>query len=497
MRGLGAILTASVTPFHADEHVALVELAVREVGDRGSVIAGAGSNDTRHAVELTEAVTEAGVDAILSVTPYYNKPNRRGIVAHFREVAKATDTPILLYNIPSRTALNMPPDLLAELAQIDGIEGVKQANDEELQPIDGLHVYAGNDAVLARTLDFGGAGGILVSSHVVGEEMRRMVDEPENRAQIDASLQDVYAAMFITTSPAPVKAALNLLGHDVGGLRLPLVPCDEQEVATVRAVVEAEGRIVLVDVGLRFPTAGELGIDLVLPDFSYLRDRVDQLEAIVVTHGHEDHVGALPWVLRELGQDNVPVVYGGRLTMAMARSKLDEHRLTETPLLQLDPGEHVPLGPFELELVHMTHSIPDSVAVALHTELGTVLVTGDYKFDQTPVDGRPADVSRLAELGRDGLLLLCGDSTNADRPGMSPSERIAGPNLERVFAACQGRIVVTCFASNIHRVQQVIDAAAAAGRKVALVGRSMRKNVNIGRSLGHIEVPDGTLVSAK
>jgi 4-hydroxy-tetrahydrodipicolinate synthase len=279
MRGLGAILTASVTPFHADgrideeaavrlwrhlldhgsdgivvagttgesatltddEHVALVELAVREVGDRGSVIAGAGSNDTRHAVELTEAATEAGVDAILSVTPYYNKPNRRGIVAHFREVAKATDTPILLYNIPSRTALNMPPDLLAELAQIDGIEGVKQANDEELQPIDGLHMYAGNDAVLARTLDFGGAGGILVSSHVVGEEMRRMVDEPENRAQIDASLQDVYAAMFITTSPAPVKAALNLLGHDVGGLRLPLVPCDEQEVATMRAVLEAHG----------------------------------------------------------------------------------------------------------------------------------------------------------------------------------------------------------------------------------------------------------------
>ena len=178
---------------------------------------------------------------MLVVTPYYNKPNRRGILAHYREVARATDKPIVLYNIPSRTAVNMPPDLLAELAQIDGIEAVKQANDDDLQPIDGLQVYAGNDATLRRTLDFGGSGGVLVSSHVVGNEMRQMVDEPENRAEIDASLRDVYAAMFITASPAPVKAALNLLGVDVGGLRLPLVPCDDAELETVRTVLEAHG----------------------------------------------------------------------------------------------------------------------------------------------------------------------------------------------------------------------------------------------------------------
>jgi len=279
MADLGAILTAAVTPFHADgrvddeaavrlwkylfdhgsdglviagttgeattltddEHVALVALAVREMGDRGSIVAGAGSNDTRHACELAEQVTQAGVDAVLVVTPYYNKPNRRGILAHYREVARATDKPIVLYNIPSRTAVNMPPDLLAELAQIDGIEAVKQANDDDLQPIDGLQVYAGNDATLRRTLDFGGSGGVLVSSHVVGNEMRQMVDEPENRAEIDASLRDVYAAMFITASPAPVKAALNLLGVDVGGLRLPLVPCDDAELETVRTVLEAHG----------------------------------------------------------------------------------------------------------------------------------------------------------------------------------------------------------------------------------------------------------------
>jgi ribonuclease J len=266
------------------------------------------------------------------------------------------------------------------------------------------------------------------------------------------------------------------------------------EIGKNMTVVEYDGRIVLVDVGLRFPTADMMGIDLVLPDFAYLRDRVEDIEGIVVTHGHEDHLGCLPWLLRELGETGIPAVYGGRLTMAMARSKLDEHKLRETPLEDVKPGEQLDLGPFSVELIHMTHSIPDSMAVAVTTELGTVLVTGDYKFDQTPVDGVPADVSRLAELGRDGVLVLCGDSTNVDRPGFSPSESGVGPHLEDVFSRCEGRIVVTSFASNIHRVQQVIDASAALGRKVALVGRSMRKNVNIGRQLGHIEVPDGLLV---
>ncbi len=266
------------------------------------------------------------------------------------------------------------------------------------------------------------------------------------------------------------------------------------EIGKNMTVLESEGRIVVVDTGLRFPTADMLGIDLVLPDFSYLRERAADIEAIVITHGHEDHLGALPWVLRELGGSSAPPVYGGRLTMAMARSKLDEHNLRECALHDLAPGDAMSAGPFSVELIHMTHSIPDACAVALTTELGTVLVTGDYKFDQTPVDGSPADVSRLAELGREELLLLCGDSTNADRPGFSPSERGVGPHLEEVFARAEGRIIVTSFASNIHRVQQVIDAAAALGRKVSLVGRSMRKNVNIGRSLGHIDLPEGILI---
>ena len=267
------------------------------------------------------------------------------------------------------------------------------------------------------------------------------------------------------------------------------------EIGKNMTVVEYGDRIVVVDTGLRFPTTDMLGIDLVLPDFTYLRERVEDIEAIVITHGHEDHLGALPWVLRELGADRAPTVYGGPLTIAMARSKLDEHKLRDVNLEDLATGEEVDLGPFGLELIHMTHSIPDSCAVALRTELGTVLLTGDYKFDQTPVDGPPADIARLAELGSEGVLLLCGDSTNVDRPGFSPSERQVGPHLEEVFGRAEGRIIVTSFASNIHRVQQVIDAASALGRKVALVGRSMRKNVNIGRTLGHIDVPEGLMIA--
>ena len=266
------------------------------------------------------------------------------------------------------------------------------------------------------------------------------------------------------------------------------------EIGKNMTVVEYDGRIVVVDCGLRFPTAEMLGIDLVLPDFSYLRERVDAIEAIVITHGHEDHIGALPWVLRELGQQAAPAVYGGQLTIAMARSKLDEHKLRDVPLEILPIGERREAGPFTLERIHLTHSIPDSGGVALTCPLGTVLFTGDYKFDQTPVGGAPADMARLAELGREGVLLLCGDSTNADRPGISESESIVGPHLDRVFARCPGRIVVTSFASNIHRVQQAVHAAAANGRKVALVGRSMRKNVNIGRTLGHIAIPEGQLI---
>ena len=267
------------------------------------------------------------------------------------------------------------------------------------------------------------------------------------------------------------------------------------EIGKNMTVVELDGRIVVVDTGLMFPTAEMLGIDLVLPDFGYLRDRADDIEAIVLTHGHEDHVGALPYVLREIGMP--PVIYGGRLTIGLVRSKLEEHKLKTAPLEELDAGVRKKLGPFELEMIHMSHSIPDARAVALHTDLGTVLITGDYKFDQTPVDGRPADIGRLAALGEEGLLVLCGDSTNADRPGVAPSESTIGPALLDTFSRCEGRIIVTCFASNLHRVQQVVDVAIQLDRKVALVGRSMRKNFNIARNLGITRAPDGLLIQPR
>ena len=260
-------------------------------------------------------------------------------------------------------------------------------------------------------------------------------------------------------------------------------------------VVEYDGRIVVVDTGLMFPTPEMLGVDLVLPDFSYLLDNADRIEAIVLTHGHEDHVGALPWVLREL--DARPPIYGGPLTIAMAQSKIEEHKLKGVPMHDVEPGDRIAAGPFDMEMIHVSHSIPDACAVALTCDLGTVIITGDYKFDQTPVDGPPTDAARLAELGREGVLLLCGDSTNADRRGTAPSEAAVGPVLQEVIGRAEGRVVVTSFASNVHRLQQVIDAAIALDRRVAVVGRSMRKNLNISRRLGHAEVPEGLLVSPK
>jgi 4-hydroxy-tetrahydrodipicolinate synthase len=276
---LGGILTAMVTPFDADgavnegaaaalmhhllengsdglvlagttgesptlsdeEMFELWKLGVAECGD-ALVIAGTGSNNTRHAIELTERATEAGVDAVLVVTPYYNKPNRRGLIAHYKAVAASTDLPVILYNIPSRSIIDMPNDLVEELAaEIPNVKAIKQASYEQLAPLEGLDLLAGNDDVLARVLDMGGTGGILVASHLVGPEMRRMIDEPDARAELHEACQGVFKAMGVAPSPAPLKAALQMLGHDVGGVRLPLVEASEDERAAVREALERHG----------------------------------------------------------------------------------------------------------------------------------------------------------------------------------------------------------------------------------------------------------------
>jgi 4-hydroxy-tetrahydrodipicolinate synthase len=233
--------TGEASTLTDEEQLALIELAVAERPAGKTIIAGTGTNDTREAVRLTEKASELGVDAVLSVTPYYNRPSPLGLTRHYEAIASATDKPILLYNIPSRTGTNMAPELLAELARIDGITGVKQANPDELEPIEGLEIYAGDDASFLRTLEIGGAGVISVASHIVGNEMRRMVEEPDQREEIDASLRDVYETLFITSNPTCTKAALNLLGHDAGGLRLPLVEATAEETEAVRAMLARHG----------------------------------------------------------------------------------------------------------------------------------------------------------------------------------------------------------------------------------------------------------------
>ena len=241
--------TGEASTMTDEEHLGVIALAVQEMKGRCTVVAGVGSNDTRHAVHLTERATELGADALLSVNPYYNRPNRRGIIRHYEEIDRATNLPILLYNIPQRTASDLPNDLLAELAQLDNIYGVKQANPDNLAKVDGLRIYAGNDDLLADVLDLGEPGGVLVASHLFGTEMRRMVDEPERRREIDASLKDAYRDLAIAPMATTVKAALNLLGISVGAPRLPYVELDEDETRRVRGLLERHGLLAAARAG--------------------------------------------------------------------------------------------------------------------------------------------------------------------------------------------------------------------------------------------------------
>ena len=265
------------------------------------------------------------------------------------------------------------------------------------------------------------------------------------------------------------------------------------EVGKNLTVFDCEGDLVVVDSGLAFPRDEHLGVDLVLPDYSYLRDRAPDVRAVVLTHAHEDHVGGLPYLMREV---RIPEVWATRLTLGLVKSKLDEHGLLRSAELREIHPDDPPreLGPFRISFVRMAHSVPDCVAVVLDTPAGRIVHTGDYKLDHTPIDGLKTDVGRLARLGEEGVDLLLGDSTNAERPGMTPSERVVGEAFRQIVPLRQGRILVSSFASNVHRMQQAVDVAVSVGRKVCVVGRSMRKNVNIARNLGYMDVPEGVLV---
>jgi ribonuclease J len=265
------------------------------------------------------------------------------------------------------------------------------------------------------------------------------------------------------------------------------------EVGKNMTVYEFGEDAIVIDAGLAFPRDEHLGVDLILPDFTYLRQRERPVRAVILTHAHEDHVGSLPYLLREVRVDEV---WATRLTLGLVKSKLDEHGLLRaSELREIDPeAGAIQLGAFRAEFVRMAHSVPDAVAVVLETEAGRILHTGDWKLDHTPVDGLRTDVGRLAELGNRGIDLLLADSTNAERPGVTGSERLVGEAFRQIIPQRQGRILVASFASNVHRMQQAIDVAVDVGRKVCVVGRSMRKNLNIARNLGYIDMPEDSLI---
>jgi ribonuclease J len=285
-------------------------------------------------------------------------------------------------------------------------------------------------------------------------------------------------------SPPPPLPAGGLRIVALGGLG---------EIGRNMTVFEYRGRLLVVDCGVLFPDPDQPGVDLILPDFGYLRERLDQVEAVVLTHAHEDHIGAVPYLLRE--RADIPLV-GSKLTLALVRSKLSEHRV-DPVTIEVAEHDRTAFGPFECEFFAVNHSIPDALAVAIHTHAGLVLHTGDFKMDQLPLDGRLTDLAGFARLGTEGVDLLMADSTNAEVPGFVTSERDIAPVLDEIFANTEQRIIVACFASHVHRVQQVLNAAVKHRRKVAFVGRSMVRNMGVARELGYLHVPGGLLVELR
>jgi ribonuclease J len=265
------------------------------------------------------------------------------------------------------------------------------------------------------------------------------------------------------------------------------------EIGKNMTAVRGGSGIILVDAGMAFPDEEMPGIDLVLPDFTYLREHADELRGIALTHGHEDHVGALPYVLREF---QVPV-YATRLTLGLVRSKLQEFGIKNADLREVRAGQRTEIGDFGLEFIGVNHSIPDAVAIAIRTGAGLIVFSGDYKVDLTPIEGNPMDLARLAALGEEGVLAYFGDSTNSERPGYVPSERIVGDTFNQIFEEAEGRIIVASFASHIHRIQQVVEAAKKHDRLVGVTGRSMIRNVQIARDLGYLDLPDAMLVDQR
>ena len=274
--------------------------------------------------------------------------------------------------------------------------------------------------------------------------------------------------------------------------KLKIIPLGGlNEIGKNMTAYEYGGEIIVVDCGMAFPGDDMYGIDLIIPDVSYLIKNRARIRGLFITHGHEDHVAAIPYVLKQLNM----TIYCTRFTAGLIKLKLEEHGLVKsTKLITVEPGKSVRAGKFTVEFIHVNHSIADSVAFAIHTHMGTIVHTGDFKIDSTPIDGEVIDLARFGELGKEGVLALLADSTNVERPGFTPSEKTVGATFKRQFQGCEDRIIVTTFASNVHRIQQVLDAAAAFGRKVAVTGRSMENIMKVSTELGYMKVPKNTLV---
>lgn len=293
----------------------------------------------------------------------------------------------------------------------------------------------------------------------------------------------------VVSIPKPVNEKKNI---KVARDRLKIIPLGGlEEVGKNMTVFEYGNEMIIVDCGVAFPEDDMLGVDLVIPDFSYLTKNREKFKAMVITHGHEDHIGAIPYVLKEL---NVPV-YGTRLTLGLIKNKLEEHKLVRSTSLKcVKAGDVITIGCFKIEFIRSTHSIADSVALAITTPVGVIFHTGDFKIDYTPIDGKPIDLSRIAEIGNQGVLALMSDSTNAEREGYTMSEKTVGKVFDNIFTGCTKRIIVATFASNVHRVQQIVNSAVKTNRKVAICGRSMENVMNVAIELGYLNIPDGVLI---